>query len=142
LFSESRLKRLDERLADFERNLGQLNGVVTHSSQLSIKKNGNIIKIHGSVRNKENLGYGFDSDARMHYVISKEDYADYPEKHEAFTQLMRISLLQEAFCLLGFSGIDPNFLSWIGWVRDVIERIKINSDAFEPKIYLIDVHDK
>ena len=140
--SEISLKQLDKRLADLERNLGHLKGVVTHASQLAIRKTGNIIKIHGSVRTNEDLDYGFDSDARMHYVISKEDFAGYPEKHEAFTQLMRISLLQEAFCLLGFSGIDPNFLSWIGWVRDVIERIKMEDDTREPKIYLIDVCDK
>ena len=29
-------------------------------------------------------------------------------------------MLENAFLLLGFSGEDPNFLAWIGWVRDQI----------------------
>ncbi len=33
------------------------------------------------------------------------------------------------FCLLGFSGDDPNFLHWSGWVRD-------NLGSAAPKIYL------
>jgi hypothetical protein len=30
------------------------------------------------------------------------------------------SLLENALCLIGFSGDDPNFLAWIGWIRDNI----------------------
>ncbi len=26
--------------------------------------------------------------------------------------------MENALCLFGFSGNDPNFLHWIGWVRD------------------------
>ena len=33
------------------------------------------------------------------------------------------------FCLIGFSGDDPNFIKWSGWVRD-------NLGASAPKIYL------
>lgn len=134
------LKNKSDRLAALERNYNLINSVVTYSSELAIKKNGNIIKIHGSIRTADSKEYGFDSDARKQYVISKEDYETYPAKHEAFTQLMRISLLQESFCLLGFSGIDPNFLSWIGWVRDVIQRKKIDNSDFSDKIYLVDIN--
>lgn len=133
------IKDKDERLAELKRKQHQINSLVTYSSQLALKKNGNIIKLHGSVRTKTTDGYGFDNDARTHYIISKEDFDNYPNKHEAFMQLMRIALLQESFCLLGFSGIDPNFLSWIGWVRDVVERKKAEIDNTEDKIYLIDV---
>jgi len=139
---EDAIKSKDGRLADLKRKQNQVNSQVTYSSQLALKKNGNIIKLHGSVRTGETDPFGFDNDARMHYVISKEDFEGYPAKHEAFTQLMRIALLQESFCLLGFSGTDPNFLAWIGWVRDVIERKKSTEDGQEEKIYLIDVRDK
>ncbi len=111
--------------------------LVVHSSDLAIKRNRNIIKLHGSIRN-ENDTYGFDNDIRSHYVISREDYDLYPQKHEAFTQLMRISLLQESYCLIGFSGVDPNFLEWIKWVRDVLERNREDSKKTY-KIYLIEV---
>lgn len=135
------LKKKLHRLAELKRNSNQINSVVTHSSELALKKTGNIIKLHGSIRDQKTT-YGFDNDARMHYVISKEDFENYPIKHEAFTQLMRISLLQESFCLLGFSGIDPNFLAWIGWVRDILEKRKSDIDNSEDKVYLIDIREQ
>jgi len=137
------IKNKDERILGLKRNKNEVNSLVTYSSQLALKKNGNIIKLHGSVRTNPADPYGFDNDARTHYVISKEDFESYPNKHEAFTQLMRIALLQESFCLLGFSGIDPNFLAWIGWVRDVVKR-KTETETVDEddKIYLIDVLDK
>lgn len=88
------------------------------------KQKKSIIKIHGDLVNSEendNL-FQFDNDHSIRYIISKEDYINYPKNHEAFTQLMRISLLQGTFCLFGFSGDDPNFISWIKWVRDILVR--------------------
>ena len=38
-------------------------------------------------------------------------------------------MMETAFCLIGFSGDDPNFLEWSGWVRD-------NLGTSAPKIYL------
>lgn len=29
-------------------------------------------------------------------------------------------MLESELCLLGFSGSDPNFLAWSGWVRDTL----------------------
>ena len=115
--------------------------VVKHSSELKIKRNKNIIKLHGTLRSNEDDNFGFDGDIHKHYVIAKEDYDTYPEKHEAFTQLMRISLLQESYVLFGFSGVDPNFINWIGWVRDILER-KPESNYNDFKVYLIDVNKK
>ena len=37
--------------------------------------------------------------------------------------------METVFCLIGFKGDDPNFLSWSGWVRD-------NLGEAAPKIYL------
>ena len=37
--------------------------------------------------------------------------------------------METVFCLIGFSGDDPNFLHWSGWVRD-------NLGKSAPKIYL------
>ena len=138
-------KQIKNRVDDLESELSNLLkahssclAVVKHSSQLSIKRNRNIIKLHGSLRHPGEQ-YGFDGDLRKHYVIAKEDYDTYPSKHEAFTQLMRISLLQESYCLIGFSGSDPNFMEWIKWVRDVVERHAIDAKTGSFKIYLIDV---
>ena len=35
---------------------------------------------------------------------------------------MRISLLKDAYCIIGFSCDDPNFLLWINWVKDIVDR--------------------
>lgn len=43
------------------------------------------------------------------------------------------SLIENTLCLLGFSGDDPNFLSWIGWILDNLGREN------SPKIYLIGI---
>jgi hypothetical protein len=139
------LKGLEKQLSDLENQLKECAKIVTHSSQLALKKTRNIIKLHGSLRMPGETDYGFDNDAHKNYVITQEDFDTYPHKHEAFTQLMRISLLQESFCLIGFSGVDPNFLAWIGWVRDVLFRdsdksLSDKTDDSKPneKIYLIE----
>lgn len=130
------IRNKERELLQLRKALDHCISIVTNSSELSVKRNKNIIKLHGSLR-KKNSEYGFDGDIQKHYVIAKEDYDTYPIKHEAFTQLMRISLLQESYCLIGFSGDDTNFLEWINWVREILERDKnINRDY---KIYLISV---
>lgn len=129
----------DSILQKLNSGLNECLTIVKHSSELKIKRNKNIIKLHGTIRSSEDDEFGFDGDIHKQYVIAKEDYDTYPIKHEAFTQLMRISLLQESYVLIGFSGVDPNFISWIGWVRDILER-KPDSNYNDYKVYLIDVN--
>lgn len=82
----------------------------------------NIFKLHGTIRLNEDSEYGFDGDYHCNYIITATDYADYPFKHEPFVDYMKISLLKGSFCILGFSGDDPNFLSWMSWVKEVIDK--------------------
>jgi hypothetical protein len=35
-----------------------------------------------------------------------------------FVNTVQQTLLEKSLCLIGFSGDDPNFLQWIGWIRD------------------------
>jgi len=69
-----------------------------------------IVKLHGS----------FPS--QRPFIFTEEEYRQYPEKFAPFVNLVRQSLLENVFCLIGFSGEDPNFLHWIGWVRDMLDR--------------------
>ncbi len=131
------IKKNELTIQELNNGLNECLTIVKHSSDLSIKRNKNIIKLHGTLRSI-NDEFGFDGDIHKQYVIAKEDYETYPVKHEAFTQLMRISLLQESYVLIGFSGDDPNFISWISWVRDILER-KPDNYLDDYKIYLIDV---
>lgn len=111
--------------------------LVQNSFDLSLRKKQNIIKLHGTVRKAKCEKYGFDNDPRCHYIITADDYENYQEKHEAFVNLMRIALLQDSFCLIGFSGDDPNFTSWLCWVRDILDRRSVENK--EEKVFFIDV---
>lgn len=128
-----------------ENALHDVINIVTQSNELGIKKNKNIIKLHGNLRHTQSdkSRYGFDGDNRNHYIFSEDSYKEYPLKHEAFTSLMRISLLQESFLLIGFSGVDPNFTEWIKWVRDIIEvkENKGNKKVEDYKIYFLDLNN-
>ena len=103
-----------------------------------------MIKLHGSI-DFDHTRNGFDGDVHHKYVLTREDYENYPSKHEAFMQLMRISLLKDCFCLVGFSGTDPNFIAWISWVRDILEAKKSTTpksvNAEDIKIFFIDCFD-
>lgn len=136
--TERNIKDKEIARINLEQRLSQCFTTVTESAELGLKRNKNIIKLHGDLRTTEKSKFGFDGDNQRHYIIASEDYDKYPFKHEAFTQLMRISLLQESYCLLGFSGTDPNFIAWLSWVRDIIER-KEKDAKDDYKIYLIEV---
>lgn len=115
------------------------------ASALSLRKlEEQVIKLHGSI-DFDHKRNGFDGDVHRKYVLTREDYDDYPSKHEAFMQLMRISLLKDCFCLVGFSGTDPNFIAWISWVRDILEAKKSTTpksvNAEDIKIFFIDCYD-
>lgn len=95
--------------------------LITDAYQISLTDTcKNIYKLHGNLRIGD-APYGFDGDKHMQYVITKEDYDNYPQKHDAFVSLMRISLLKGCLCLIGFSGDDPNFMAWIDWVKDILD---------------------
>lgn len=120
---------------------------ITTAKELSIFNDKvTIIKLHGDLfnplRSKNTRAFRFDGNPHQQYIISAEDYASYPKDHEAFTQLMRIYLLQGVFCLIGFSGDDPNFINWIEWVRDILERDGKRNKEEDYKIYLVGVSDE
>ncbi|MGQ0599023.1 SIR2 family NAD-dependent protein deacylase [Aquabacterium sp.] len=69
-----------------------------------------IVKLHGS----------FSS--QRPFILTEEDYRTYPQRFAPFVNLVRQALLENILCLVGFSGDDPNFLNWIGWVRDMLDR--------------------
>jgi hypothetical protein len=77
-----------------------------------------IVKLHGS----------FPS--HHPFIFTEEDYRTYPREFAPFVNMVQQSIMENAFCLIGFSGDDPNFLSWIGWVRD-------NFGNLAPPIYLV-----
>lgn len=84
-----------------------------------------IVKIHGSLIPLDeslNSPFLFDGDHTGRYIISREDFENYFKRHEAFSYLLRVALLSGSYCLLGFSGDDPNFKSWLNWVKDILDK--------------------
>jgi hypothetical protein len=69
-----------------------------------------IVKLHGSFA------------SHRPFILTEEDYRRYPDEFAPFVNLVRQSLLENVLCLIGFSGDDPNFLHWIGWVRDMLDK--------------------
>lgn len=82
-----------------------------------------IVKLHGS----------FPSERP--FIITEEDYRRYPHDNAPFVNTVQQALLENTFCLIGFSGDDPNFLQWIGWIRDNLGKDKTQ------KIYLVGMFD-
>lgn len=117
--------------------------IIKHGYDLSNKKlNRSIIKIHGSLVDREKSmkeKFEFDNDNSLRYIISEEDYLTYPKRHQAFSYLLRIAMLSGTYCLIGFSGDDPNFLSWLDWVKDVLDK---GDDKDGIKVFLITVDGK
>ena len=93
--------------------------VIVNMEDLVYSKKPRIVKLHGS----------FPSDRP--FIITEEDYRCYPEKSAPFVNTVRRALLENTLCLIGFSGDDPNFLQWIGWIRDNL------GQQNSPKIYLV-----
>jgi hypothetical protein len=76
-----------------------------------------IVKLHGSLP------------SHRPFILTEEDYRRYPREFAPLVSTVQQSLMENEFVLLGFSGEDPNFLQWIGWVRD-------NLGEACPRIYL------
>lgn len=78
-------------------------------SDIPVAMEPRIVKLHGS----------FPS--QRPFIVTTEDYRTYPYRFAPFVNMVQQSMMENIFCLLGFSGDDPNFLNWIGWVRDNLQ---------------------
>lgn len=65
-----------------------------------------IVKLHGSLP------------SHTPFIITEEHYRTYPSCYAPFVNTVRQSLIENSLVLVGFSGDDPNFLEWTGWIRD------------------------
>lgn len=81
-----------------------------------------IVKLHGSISSNPPL------------ITTQEDYRTYPVTFAPFVHLVQTSLMEHTFVVLGFSGEDPNFYTWRGWLQDHL-------GEHAPKIYLCGVLD-
>ena len=91
--------------------------VVRNKDEIPLADQPRIVKLHGSFP------------ANFPLICTEEDYRTYPAEFAPFVNTVQQAMMETVFCLIGFSGDDPNFLHWSGWVRD-------NMGASAPKIYL------
>ena len=91
--------------------------VVRNMNEIPLANRPRIVKLHGSFP------------AYFPLIFTEEDYRTYPTKFAPFVNTVQQAMMESVFCLIGFSGDDPNFLQWSGWVRD-------NLGDAAPKIYL------
>ena len=91
--------------------------VVRDMDEIPLAKGPRIVKLHGSFP------------AQFPLVLTEEDYRTYPTRFTPFVNTVQQAMMETVFCLIGFSGNDPNFLKWSGWVRD-------NLGPSAPRIYL------
>lgn len=98
----------------FERNYD----VVSTMSEMPASARPRIVKLHGTLP------------SNTPFILTEEDYRTYPRLFAPFVNMVQQSMMENVLCLLGFSGDDPNFLHWSGWVRD-------NLGQSAPKIYLV-----
>ena len=91
--------------------------LVQDMKQLPLVSQPRIIKLNGSFPSQFPL------------IFTEEDYRTYPTKFAPFVNTVQQAMMETVFFLIGFSGDDPNFLKWSGWIRD-------NLGEAAPKIYL------
>lgn len=109
-----------ERAADLVTNR-RYNIVVCQEDLVNSGNAPRIVKLHGS----------FPS--HRPFIITEEDYRTYPVKFAAMVNTVQQSLLENVFCMIGFSCEDPNFISWIGWIHDHLGK------SSSQKIYMVSV---
>ena len=91
--------------------------VINSMAEIPMGKRPRIVKLHGSFP------------AQFPLIVTEEDYRTYPAEFAPFVNTVQQAMMETVFLLIGFSGEDPNFLNWSGWVRD-------NLGQSAPKIYL------
>lgn len=87
--------------------------LVTNKETLLYQPSPRIIKLHGSFPNIRP------------YIMTQEDYRRYPIERPEMVNTAKQCFLESLVCLIGFSGEDPNFRAWIGWLKDVIGQQRI-----------------
>ena len=79
--------------------------VIVNENDLPYSNQPRIIKLHGSFRSSRS------------FIITTNDYRCYSKNFPVFTNTVQQALVEKIFCLVGFSGDDPNFEQWTRWIR-------------------------
>lgn len=115
--------------------------VVCSAKELKYSNKDRIVKIHGSIRvDPENFKYEYDGCFDHLYLITEKDFENYPINHEGFSNFMKVKILENSFCLFGFSGNDWNFRYWVKELKRMMTKGG-QSSSLNP-IFLFDVSNQ
>jgi len=92
--------------------------IVEDKDGIAFSRRPRIVKLHGSLPD------------HTPFIITNEQYRTYPVLYAPFVNTVQQSMMENVLCLVGFSGSDPNFHRWVGWIRD-------NLGDTMPDIYMI-----
>lgn len=96
--------------------------IISNDQEIGIKSPPFLMKLHGDINRTDSI------------VITEEDYRKYPNSHQAMISCIQHTIMMETLVLIGFSGNDPNFIQWLGWVKDALSEN-------QRKVYLLTVDD-
>ena len=98
-----------ERSADFLKAQGKrCYHTITNSQDMGSGSSPLLVKLHGDISDPSSI------------IITEEDYRTYPVKHQAMISSIQNTIMRRTLVLVGFSGNDPNFIQWLGWVKDAL----------------------
>ena len=99
-------------------------------------------RFYTTIRNSQDIGMASppflmklhgDIDDPSSIIITEDDYRKYTASHQAMISHIQTTIMTKTLVLIGFSGNDPNFLQWLGWVRDALSNN-------QRKVYLLSVN--
>ncbi len=93
---------------------------ITNDQQIGLSSQPFLMKLHGDIKEPGSI------------IITEEDYRQYPAHHQAMIGHIQHTIMLETLVLIGFSGNDPNFIQWLGWVKDALSNN-------QRKVYLLTV---
>ena len=96
--------------------------VISNDQEIGINSPPFLMKLHGDINTPNSI------------IITEEDYRKYPSGHQAMISCIQHTIMMETLVLIGFSGNDPNFIQWLGWVKDALSNN-------QRKVYLLTVDD-
>lgn len=96
--------------------------VITSDADFPFLPKPRIVKLHGSFPSVRP------------FIMTEEQFRTYPIDHPIYVNSVQQSLIEDTVVLFGFSGNDPNFLKWSGWIRDNLDSKNAR------RIYLISIY--
>lgn len=100
-----------ERSADFLKTHGNRSYYTIRNSQdMGTGSSPLLVKLHGDIHDPDPYSI----------IITEEDYRTYAAKHQAMISSIQHTIMRNTLVLIGFSGNDPNFIQWLGWVKDAL----------------------